>query len=674
MYINTSKQKSALLPVLAYTGVLCVVAVLSTTYYELPLGAAIRFLLVFLGATTCTGRVILHFLGIDDDLDGADVIALSHTLGYAVTLVLYVVAFLLGCQQFMWPIFLLLSTASIVGCIVLYQRGTCIVAYDCSLGLVLLFTLVLLGVYSLTFMLPNYLPITQTNSYYLDNVFWVGNNVELMYSIPPDNFRNVLAPNIRYHYLSSVRMAMFQMVTGAPAFQACFAYSFFDLALLLASSATMVMRELSEGNEDGLPLWLAVLLLLFSTGAEDYTCMSFLSHLYVASFGFGESFAFMLAYLALAKRFWERGTVRPQEVLVSALVLALCMGNKGTLGFVCLVVTFVLCATSLFSSERRGFALQFGLAMLAAGLAVYFGILSEGIWRNVGEVSNVRSMLSFPTVQSAYQVVRSLPLPRALREGLFLALYAFVCHPILYGLALVALVQGVVQHEFDALDLALLVATACCLIILRLVHMKGFSQSYFYMATIPLLWAYVARRLLVPRWLKTSGAKLGLSVAAVVLSLTLCYQLWLPKLAAKSVLHLVGKEIPESLTPMGGYSDNVVSPAAYDALVWVRDNLPVDALYMADVYDTASRNTYYPGSMSQRHVIMQWNLYGYLGVDYSDDVPSVFEGSQEALGQCREVGIGYLMQLTSSEALETLFPGSLEVVYRQGGVSVYRLR
>ena len=655
--------------------VACPFVLASTLYYQLPLACAPLFLLMEAGGTICIGRLLLRLLGMDCELpSAADLLALSHLLGYGVSLLVYVVLFLLAPHAVIGMASLALSAVALCACTGLAfseGRGPSV---DTTRTVALAFFAVLLVVYALTFVLPNYLPTSQANSYYLDNVFWVGNNVELTYAIPPDNFRNVLAPNIRYHYLSSIRMALVQTTLGIPAFEACFAYSFVDLALMLATAATMFVRELGGGREDGLPFGLAVFLLLFSTGAERLTSMSFLSHLYVASFGFGESFAFMLAYLALAKRFWERGTVRPGETLVSALVLALCMGNKGTLGFVCLVVTFVLCATSLFSSERRGFALQFGLAMLAAGLAVYFGILSEGIWRNVGDVSNVRSMLSFPRVQAAHELLGALPLPRVLREGLFLALYAFVCHPILYGLALVALAQSLRLHEFDALDLALLVATAGCLAILRLVDMRGFSQSYFYMATVPLLWGYVARRLhLAPR-LRDGKAVAGVGLAATTLSLALCYQLWLPKLAAKSVLHLAGAETPESLVAMGGFNDNVVSPESYDALVWVRDNLPTDALYMADVYDTAGSNTYYPGAVSQRHVITQWNLYGYLGVDYSDDVPSVFEGSQEALGQCREVGIGYLMQLTSSKALETLLPESLEVVYRQGGVSVYRLR
>ena len=657
-------------------GLAAVLALVSTAYYRLPITAGLLFILVEMGGTLCLGRLILKLLRVDEGLArAADIIALSFTLGYGASILLYVLLFLSVPHGLISLIYIGVSVASLAWAAYSHIKKGPLVPDDSTRSLMLKFLAAILCVLTFTFMLPNFLPIEETNSYYLDNVFWVGNNVELTYSIPPGSFRNALATptGYHYHYLSSMRMALVQTVLDIPAFEACFAFSFFDTALMLASSASMFAREFLGDKEDGLPLGISIFLLVFSTGIERATSMSFISHLYVASFGFCESFSCMLLFLSLAKRFWERSTVRIGETLVSSFILALCMGSKGALGFVCLIVAFVLCLTSMFSKKRRSFALVFGIPALVSGIIIYFLFLSGGIFRNVGQVTNVRTMMSFPHTKGAYEWIRSLPLPRFVQEGIFVAGYVFISHPVLWGLSSIALVKCLKRKSFDVLDAALLIGAACCIVILRVVHMKGFSQSYFYMAATPLMWGYVIRRLSLSDRIRNTRAMIAACAVVAAMTLSMGYQVWMPKLAARSVLHLAGREIPSSLISTSGFRDNVVSPEAYNAMVWVRENLPEDALYMADVYDSASRNNYYPGAISQRHVIMQWNLYGLTNVDYSDDVPSVFRRDAGAMRHCEDAGIQYLMQLVSSDHLEESYPGELQVVYRENGVSVYRL-
>ena len=657
-------------------GCTALLAIISTLYYRLPIVVGLLFILVEVGGTFCLGRTILSMLGIDEGLKAADIIALSLALGYGASLILYTVLFFLLPTGGIRIAYIAVSALALCFCALrMGDRGDVPLVPDdpsrrCFCG----FLAAVLVVLTFTFMLPSFLPVEETNSYYLDNIFWIGNNVELTYAIPPDNFRNVLAPDISYHYLSSIRMALIQTTLGIPAFEACFAYSFFDLALLLASAAVMFVHAfLPADAADFMPVDAAAFLLLFSTGVERFCSMSFLSHLYISSFGFGESFSAMLVFLALLKRYWEHGQISVAEAFAGAFVLALCMGHKGTLGFVCLVVAFVVCAVSLFDKERRRFALLFGLMVLAAGLAVYFALLSKGYGRNTGDVSNLRSLLSFPYVKALHDAVCALPLPRIVEEGVFLAVYTFLCHPFCWAGAAIALVHAIRGKTFDVLDAALLIASSVCVCALRLIPMKGFSQSYFFMAAIPLMWGIVFKDLRVPAAFQ--GVRIRRAVLAGIAAFTLCfcYQLWIPKLVIKDAYHLAGRQVPEKLLTMSGFSANNVNPEEYEALVWVRENLPEDALYMVDVYDEATRNTYFPGSLSQRHVIMQWHLFGVENVDFSADVPSVFKGDAAALEQCKTAGIGYLVQLTTDDPLEEHFPGQIEVVYRNDGVSVYEL-
>ena len=654
--------------------VICIVALLSTLYYRLSLITAVLFLIIYFGGTFCSGRILLRVLKADESLISADVAAFSYELGYVVSIVLYAVFFALGALHVFKIFFLLFSVLCIAACAKMQMGGSRLFVPDESSDSLLRLFLVLLAVYVLTFMLPNYLPIGEANGYYLDNVFWVGNNIELTYSMPPDNFRNVLAPNIRYHYLSSIRMAAFQTVLEIPAFEACFAYSFFDLAILLASAGTMFVHEfIGESTPDSLPFTLATFLLLFSTGLERLTSMSYISHLYIASFGFCESFAALFIFLSLAKRYWELGHISVRQALLSSIMLALCMSHKGSFGFVCLMVAFVICSVSLFQPQRRQFALLFGLTALVAGIMVYYTFLSEGIWRTVGDVSNVKSILSYPKNAALYGAISVLPLPRACIEVLFLAAYTCLCHPICWVCGVAALVQAVRGRTLDLFDMALLLTTVVCIAILRAVPMKGFSQSYFFMVAVPLVWGFVFRRLRIPATLSGPTQRMAFVACVSAISIVCCYQAWLPKLVIKDMRHLTGQEMSQTELAMPGFDDNYVTPESYEALVWVRDNLPREALYMVDAYDEATRNTYYPGAISERHVIMQWNLYGITAVDFSDDAPSVFKGDESALEQCRVVGVDYLIRLSDGLDLMKAFPNELEIVYSSDGACVYRV-
>lgn len=671
-HMRATQPQRAISPlVLACVAAFATFAVCSTWYFSLPWQCGPLMLLMQVGGTFCMGRLLLRALGMDEHLATCDALALSYTLGYGVSLVLYVVLFVIGAQAWIGPVYLAVSALSLLACAILQLRGGRLVKADDSLSGLSKLILILLAVYALVFMLPNYLPTAQTNGYYLDNMFWVGNNVELTYSVPPDNFRNVLAPNIRYHYLSSIRMALVQTVLGIPALEACFAYSALDLVVLLASSAIMFAREFASDKNEGFPVALAAFLLLFSTGAERLTSMSFLSHLYIASFGFVESFAAMLVFLALAKRHWEQGQLAPQEAFVSSTVIALCMGHKGTLGFVCLLATFVLCITALFQPRRRQFALLFGLTALVAGLAVYFGLLSEGIWRNMGDVTNVRSLLSFPRVETLHNLLCASPMPKPLGEALFLAIYTFASHPLCWACGAIALAQIIRMRTFDALDAALLLASLACVAILRLVPMKGFSQSYFYMAAIPLVWALAFRRLQFSHdAFATLTRRLVVAGIVTACSLVLCYQAWLPKQAVKGVLHAAGIIVPESLSVSSGFNDNAVTPQAYDALVWVRDNLPREAIYYTEIHAGNASNVYFAGAISERHVLRQWNLFG---VEATEDVPLLFSGDEQALAQCRVDDVAYAIQLDDPTHVEELLPSNVTLLYRTGDSSVYKI-
>lgn len=654
--------------------ILCAAAALalvSTLYYRLPITAGLLFILIEVGGTFCLGRLLLAALKVDEGLRGADAIALSYALGYGASIVLYVVLFLTVPHAAIGPVYLAVSVAAAAWCGVQVKRGRTLVAADDTRTMAITFLGILLVIYTFTFMLPNFLPIEETNSYYLDNLFWVGNNVELTYSIPPHNFRNVLDTGLRYHYLSSIRMALIQMTLGAPAFEACFAYSFFDIAMLLSSSAVMFARVyLGEGRKESLSM-LAVILLLFSTGIERLSFISLLSHLYVASFGFAESTAFMLLFLALAKRFWEKGNIAANEALTSGIVLALCMASKGTLGFTCMMVSFAICLRAIVDPSRRLNALMFGGSVLVAGLAIYYLMLSGSIWRNTGDVENVISLTTRPHLSTFYAAVRALPLPRFISEALFLLCYTFICNPILWIAVVVAFIQSVRARSIDALDAGLLITSLVCIAIVRLIDMRGFSQSYFMMAAYPLLWGFVLRNINVPeRMAFRMPVRVLVGALACGISLTMGYQAWMPRLCVKSVSHLMGFGVSDELLSMSGFSSNIVSSEEYRSLIWVRENTPVDALFTADVYDVQGPNTYYPGAIAQRYVLRPWSI---AGVNSNAEVESVFEGNAAMQKTCDDLNIDFYMQSNGGLSLSEQYPNQFEERYSSDSIVIYEL-
>ncbi len=651
--------------------ILLSLAVINCGAHNLPYRTAVQywvfqFMVIFLPGLAA---FLLMRPGFAKDIT---VLAMSYALGAMIVVAEYLLLMPAGLSKYSPHAAVITSLAALMICY--KKRGAVKRERDGrDWGICILFLSVVLIIGFLVVSLVNTMPKeTGGTGYYVDWLFWAGNNISFTKGFPPQNFR-VVGQNFYYHYFSSMIVAQTNLITGIDLEVLTFYFSPFLPAVLLVFSGYALFCTMLKRRR----FRVLAMVLLFLTGG---TTVTYAEHIYICPFGFDYGYAYgMLSVMALVC-ILRREEFQIKETLLSALLIAMTTGCKGPIGMVILMGFGIAAFVFLVKRQwKRGFV--GGFIWLFSFVAVYFFFLSS---RNVG-TSAGRAQLFVGIREAFYQsqwiqdifcvLSEKYNLPDGILVLPTLWLYVYRANKaavILLLTAIVFCVAGGIKKKADPVLLSLIGICVWGIFLVLSIIQSGSSQMYFLMATIP--FAALAGLYAIENIPASRKKHQNVLLAAVVASACMGFCTWQKVIAPKveEGILCVSRALDQTF-----YSKYYVSLDDYEAYEWIKENTKEDAIVAVDCfYDKEGRpQEMTAGVFSERFV---WNDGKYSNSSEvkrrRQVVEELITGDAEALRTMEEEGVSYFMQTLSVNPDFHMEPEDGECVFENQSFRVYGLK
>lgn len=452
-------------------------------FHNLSLYIGINYFLFQLLCILLPGYAAYHLWGVKSG-DCIVALSISYALGLSLLLVEYLILAIFKAQTLSFPLSFLLFLSS---AIYIFKKHKEIkldsTNFNWILCITFIFLILILDLLTVSFVntIPNEIDI---NGYYVDWLFWIGNNISFTKGFPPQDYR-LCGESFNYHYFSSILLAQSSKITSINITVLSFYFSFFIPAILLVSAAYTLFSKLIKKKEF---LFLALFIVLFTEGSS----LTYIWHIYFCPFGYDYGYIFGMLSIYELLKLKEQGNLSIKEAILSGLLVAMTTGCKGPVGIVVLIGFGIAAVDYIFQKNyKKGMLL--GCIWLGAFLIVYFLFIS-------GKVTASDSGLKFLGVSKAFKLnpfaqpiflnlksIYGFP-DNKITKIISLILYIYNINKasiLLFLVALGVLIYLLFQKKFD---LTLAITTAICIwgIILTITTKQvGGSEMYFVMSIIP---------------------------------------------------------------------------------------------------------------------------------------------------------------------------------------------
>ena len=259
---------------------------------------------------------------------------IAYALGYSSNIAWYYLLVLLGKKQSSSIAYLaILTIQSILSLLYLMKEKKKYMEKDSTWIVAILFIFAVFFVELFTYsgcsMLP---PYTNGDGIWNDVRYWMGNTIALKIEYPPVDFRN-LSPNYTYHYFSSIQLAMQSIVTRIPVAELSIYYSFVQAVILMVGGGYCLFSKYINKCS---ALVLYYILLLFTTGYERITRVTYVSHIYMSQYGFDYGMGFMLYFMLILSDFYDKEFAW-RDYCLALVIFVVLMGTKSTFACIGLV-------------------------------------------------------------------------------------------------------------------------------------------------------------------------------------------------------------------------------------------------------------------------------------------------------------------------------------------------
>lgn len=253
-----------------------------------------------------------------------------------------------------------------------------------------IFVIALMFIGFLTVSLKNTLPNENGgNAYYVDFLFWQGNNISFTKNFPPQILR-LPGEVLKYHYFSSIIIAQTNLITGIDVVLLGFYFSYIIPAILLVLSAYELFSTIIRNR---VFIWTAIFIILFTEG----TSVMYSLHMYFCPFGF--DYGYIFGMLCISKLLWMQ--INQSDSLKNAMIIAVLLGMttgcKGPVGAVILIGLAVY-VIELFAQKKFRKGISFGIIWCATFFAVFI------VFIGISYMGNVPSGISFIGIKEAWKL------------------------------------------------------------------------------------------------------------------------------------------------------------------------------------------------------------------------------------------------------------------------------
>ncbi len=517
-----------------------------------------------------------------------------------------------------------------------------------------------------------------------DMQFWISNAVGCELSFPPAA-AYMSGENLYYHYFSSMQIAFLNRLSGISIFDLAVPLFPFGKSIMLVGGIAFLISCLTAKKRYGY-YWFFLLLMLFTTGIEDRSIVTYTYHILLNPFGFDMGMALGCFFLGVVIKQWKKPSFDIGCFVSAILLWGGLVGTKGPIAMILLVSVAVFCIYWLFK-KQWGCAFSYGLSTL-----ILFLIVSIYV---AGAFSYVASDSGSPGVDIRYgdQIASGAVLP-VIEQ---ICKLVFLAQPVLVVLAcaafvvfIILLIKRAIAQEDTLLSINMLITTIVGFLLGVLLDVGGRSEMYFTMAAyIPCVCFVLS---ILQAFFKNSGERTSclvtrwLNIAFALLLVCGMYFFFFVGFMGNPVVNAL-KDGSDRIA--GRASETEVSFVQDEAKAanWIKNNSQQNSVVAANrgVMNDES-GIYYFGIFSERQQYMETDdllLYARNPSAESSTIEeamrryalmrAAYSGDASALSALHEEGVDYLIcdaQLSAGISASSL--DGLDLVFESGSMQVYQ--
>ena len=666
-----SKEKQFLItyyvPITLILSVLGMTAVTALTH-RAPFGEAFSFFLFQVFCMILPGAAMNAMMPIRQ-LSRVENVLMSYVWGYVLNIGVYLLTVPFGLGMYIKIVYIMLTLLSLGLLICRVERRCAAKSRIDRDEIVVIVVIAILFFLCLVVFSLRWALTEQGNDFHNDLLFWIGNTIALKEQFLPIDFR-ALYGGYKYHYLGSMQQAVAALVTDMPVFNLAVRYSYIEGVLILGlSTSCFVIRMVKNWKA----VVLTLVLILFATGWEYQSRVTYLWHIYLVPMSFEIAVGFELVILLLLFVQKDEKKLNYCVLVAVTLCLAVCTGIKGPAGMFVVCGIGIMCIHWMFARKEYGKALLYGIvALLSFGL-VYVSLLAarQQGYAMVTATNAVGGVADTAQTVGTVQILADKFFSLAKQiDGYFR--YIFFMNPWTFVPAILFSCYKILRRSISIEQIIMLVLVVIGSILGYHIQYEGDSQMYFTLAVCPFAAVLAGTGVDYICSLCQTTGKIRKIMANIVLVILLLAIGWVTITGNYKNRFLDHIRIGLAVLCDEPYEQTgwnwIMSQSEYQAYDWIRENTETDAVFLSDTFFINGYLSYYqPGVFTERRIFFYRND--------GDIEPgrACYDGDESVVGILKEKGIDYIIQNKYRSPDFRLSETLGENVFENEEMAVYKL-
>ena len=505
-----------------------------------------------------------------------------------------------------------------------------------------------------------------------DMSWWINNSVALKLNYPPDNLF-MLGTKLNYHYFSSIQIAYCSLVTGIDVVSLSVPLYTITKTIVMVGAVAFILEVMDMHG------WLKVwgfIVILFTTGMENDSIVTYFHHILLLPFGFDIGFAFGIYFVAFLYLQWKSQEFDWKILILTTISWMTCVGAKAPIAAVLLLLPGLMC---MYWLVKKKFLMSFSYGISILGVFMIISIGCVGML----SVANGNSGSYYLSLHS----INDLRFFSGEENPLLVAVIKrwIAMNPTIFSLIIFSFIDLVIFKRNrvrvnlnDVFILFALITYLWGIFLWRIVLADGNSEMYYGMA------AYIPAYLVIGcvsqyyssiehdnhKYGIVSGLKIFICLIGVY------YFMFNPyggagaaEYAWNSIKNI--KEISQ------------INSHEMDGLRWLRDNADKDAVVVSDsAVMTGRDNYYYYGIVSERQQYIEGtHMLRFSGEETLSEIASrellvqaMYNNDTEALEKLIEDGVDYIVQTISITPQFQYNQRLLELTATSENINIYKIK
>lgn len=589
----------------------------------------------------------------------------SFAVGYTFSLILYLSCLILGVQQYV-----MVPSIIIVVLSFLYIRKDLYSLYHLQahntgfLAIVLAMTYILAYVgYQLNYLSPE---VAEMQDIYPDYAFHFRNAVSGTKSYPlPD--LSVMGNYLYYHYFPGIGLSYLKYLTGIELFDLCFTYSYVINLVLLIGSLYIIIPVFVRNV---FLIKVAMFLILFTTSWETMLVTTYVSSVYFNSIAFTEGFALSI----FSYYFFRKSQSINGQVASWFLALLIFIGAIGCKAPVAMIVMIgILASLGVDGMKKKLYTRNVLIGTLY--VFVFCTVMLLFVW-NVNPLFKITPhgnvVLSFLTVFRTGFYVFLMPLVKIFPNCPLQSFVYFCIYILVNSFIIIVWSVVVLRHrnyiKWSNLDYGPLAIFFSGYFLFLFINQGGFSQVYFYFATIPFGIIFILSIIDVFKLPLKSCEKWSLRIVTICGFVFFIYAVR---------CHIVSNKIFEDRS-FNEIKGNTLNKEEFTALRWVRDNTDENAVLLSNKIKAKEfgRRSYVVSAFTERQLFLEGYEYSVspsdpIIADRRAHILNMFENNKDESAYFKKKGVTHLVLFKNLMDKDTKIHGN--VIYENSAVVVTKL-